>query len=67
TLPPRKRLNIVHCPGYEVGESSVAAATRPIKGRRADYVFVDSVEAEIRRQIAEDIGYGAPEGAGSST
>nr|GFA90255.1 hypothetical protein [Tanacetum cinerariifolium] len=31
TLPPRKRLSIVHCPGYEVGESSVAAATRSIE------------------------------------
>nr|GFC03449.1 hypothetical protein [Tanacetum cinerariifolium] len=50
TLPPRKRLSIVHCPGYEAGESSVAAAARPIKGRRVDYGFVDSVEAEIRRQ-----------------
>nr|GFA71991.1 hypothetical protein [Tanacetum cinerariifolium] len=57
TLPPRKRLSIVHCPGYEAGESSVAAATRLIEGRRADYGFVDSIEAEIRRQRAEDIGY----------
>nr|GFC25520.1 hypothetical protein [Tanacetum cinerariifolium] len=48
TLPPRKRLSIVHCPGYEAGESSVAAAARPIKGRRADYGFVDYVETEIR-------------------
>nr|GFC65880.1 hypothetical protein [Tanacetum cinerariifolium] len=39
TLTPRKRLSIVHYPGYEAGESSVAAATRPIKGRRADYGF----------------------------
>nr|GEY00942.1 hypothetical protein [Tanacetum cinerariifolium] len=31
TLPPRKRLSIVHCPGYEVGESSAAAAARPIE------------------------------------
>nr|GFC56673.1 hypothetical protein [Tanacetum cinerariifolium] len=58
TLPPRKRLSIVHCPGYEAGESSVAAAARPIEGRREDYGFVDSVEAEIRRRRAEDIGYG---------
>nr|GEZ75886.1 hypothetical protein [Tanacetum cinerariifolium] len=58
TLPPRKRLSIVHCPGYETGESSVAAATRPIKGRRENYGFVGSVEAEIRRRIAEDIRYG---------
>nr|GFA63982.1 hypothetical protein [Tanacetum cinerariifolium] len=58
TFPPQKRLNIVHCPGYEVGECSVAAATRPMEGRRADYGFVDSVEAEIRRRRAEDIEYG---------
>nr|GFB44083.1 reverse transcriptase domain-containing protein [Tanacetum cinerariifolium] len=58
TLPPRKRLSIVHCPGYEAGESSAAAAARPIEGRRADYGFFDSVEAEIRRRRAEDIGYG---------
>nr|GEZ06385.1 hypothetical protein [Tanacetum cinerariifolium] len=58
TLPPRKRLSIVHCPGYEAGESSVAVVARPIKGRRTDYRFIDSVEAEIRRQRAEDIGYG---------
>nr|GFB57347.1 hypothetical protein [Tanacetum cinerariifolium] len=58
TFLPRKSLSIVHCPGYEAGESSVASATRPIKGRRADYGFVDSIEAEIRRRRAEDIGYG---------
>nr|GFD47566.1 hypothetical protein [Tanacetum cinerariifolium] len=45
--PALRRLSIVHCPGYEAGESSVAAA-RSIEGRRADYGFVDSVEAEIR-------------------
>nr|GFA97223.1 hypothetical protein [Tanacetum cinerariifolium] len=57
TMPPRKRLSIVYCPGYEAGESSVAAAARPIKGRRADYGFIDSVEAEIRRRRVEDIRY----------
>nr|GFD13218.1 hypothetical protein [Tanacetum cinerariifolium] len=58
TLPPQKRLSIVHCPGYKARESSVAAAARPIEGRRADYGYLDSVKAEIRRQRAEDIGYG---------
>nr|GEU73194.1 putative reverse transcriptase domain-containing protein [Tanacetum cinerariifolium] len=29
----------------------------PIEGRRTDYGFVDSVEAEIKQRIAEDIGY----------
>nr|GEY26404.1 hypothetical protein [Tanacetum cinerariifolium] len=45
-------------PALRAGESSIAAAARPIEGRRADYGFVDSVEAEIRRRRAEDIGYG---------
>nr|GFC19503.1 hypothetical protein [Tanacetum cinerariifolium] len=58
TLPPRKRLSIIYCPGYKTGESLVAAAARPIEGRRADYGFIDSVEAKIRRRRAEDIGYG---------
>nr|GEY35352.1 reverse transcriptase domain-containing protein [Tanacetum cinerariifolium] len=53
TLPPRKRLSIVHCPRYEAGESLVAAVARPIEVRRADYGFVDFVEAEIRRRRAE--------------
>nr|GEZ05574.1 putative reverse transcriptase domain-containing protein [Tanacetum cinerariifolium] len=39
-------------------ESSVAAAARPMESRRADYGFVGSVQAEIRRRIAKDIGYG---------
>nr|GFD07958.1 hypothetical protein [Tanacetum cinerariifolium] len=58
TMPPRKRLSIVHRPGYEAGKSSAATAARSIEGRRANYGFVGSVEAEIRRRIAEDIGYG---------
>nr|GFC98514.1 hypothetical protein [Tanacetum cinerariifolium] len=58
TLPPRKRLSIVHFLGYEAGESSAAAAVRLIEGHRAEYGFIGSVEAEIKRRIAEDIGYG---------
>nr|GFA63897.1 hypothetical protein [Tanacetum cinerariifolium] len=58
TLPPQKRLSIVHYLRYEAGESSAAAATRPIEGHKADYGFVDSIEAEIRRRREEDIGYG---------
>nr|GFB14836.1 hypothetical protein [Tanacetum cinerariifolium] len=53
TLPPRKRLRIIHCPGYEARESSVAVAARPIEGRRADYRFVDSVEVDPR-DVAEE-------------
>nr|GEW38333.1 hypothetical protein [Tanacetum cinerariifolium] len=33
-------------------------AARPIEGRRADYGFVGSVEAEIRQRRAKDIKYG---------
>ncbi|GJU05851.1 hypothetical protein Tco_1122281 [Tanacetum coccineum] len=40
TLPPRKRFGINLGPRYEIRESSTAAATRPIGGRRADYGFV---------------------------
>nr|GFC41466.1 hypothetical protein [Tanacetum cinerariifolium] len=58
TLPPQKRLSIVYYPGYEAGESSVAAVARPIEGHKTGYGFVNSLEAEIRRRRAEDIGYG---------
>nr|GEW85673.1 hypothetical protein [Tanacetum cinerariifolium] len=58
TLPPRKRLSIVHCSRYKARESSAAAAARPIEGRRADYRFIGFVEAEIRRRISKDIRYG---------
>ncbi|GJY03354.1 hypothetical protein Tco_0369294 [Tanacetum coccineum] len=42
---------------YELGESSAAATTRPIKGRRIDYGFVGTMDTEIRRQRAEEVGY----------
>ncbi|GJR54478.1 putative reverse transcriptase domain-containing protein [Tanacetum coccineum] len=58
TLPPRKRLGINLGPRYEIGESSAVAATRPIGGRRADYGFVGTMDTEIRRQRAEEVGYG---------
>nr|GFB00092.1 hypothetical protein [Tanacetum cinerariifolium] len=58
TLPPRKRLSIVHCPGYEVGESSAAAAARPIEA---------TALGEIRAlQAREQARAGAPEGAAST-
>ncbi|GJS08091.1 hypothetical protein Tco_0364887 [Tanacetum coccineum] len=41
-----------------IGESSAAAATRPIGGRRADYGFVGTMDTEIRRRRAEEVGYG---------
>ncbi|GJS93695.1 putative reverse transcriptase domain-containing protein [Tanacetum coccineum] len=57
TLPPRKRLGIDLGPRYEIGESLAVAATRPIGGRRADYGFVGTMDTEIRRQRAEEVGY----------
>ncbi|GJW12443.1 hypothetical protein Tco_1578270 [Tanacetum coccineum] len=57
TLPPQKRLGIDLGPRYEIGESSAVAATKPIGGRRADYGFVGTMDTEIRRQRAEEVGY----------
>ncbi|GKE98302.1 hypothetical protein Tco_0021653 [Tanacetum coccineum] len=56
TLPPRKRLGVDLGPRYEIGEGSSAA--RPTGGRRADYGFVGTMDTEIRRQRAEEVGYG---------
>ncbi|GKF59848.1 hypothetical protein Tco_0176634 [Tanacetum coccineum] len=58
TLPPQKRLGIDLGPRCEVGESSAAAAARSIGGRRADYGFVDTRDAEISRRRAEEVSYG---------
>ncbi|GJR42677.1 hypothetical protein Tco_1310780, partial [Tanacetum coccineum] len=58
TLPPRKRLGIALGPGYEVGESSSVAATRPAGGLRADYGFVATMDREIRRDPEREVGYG---------
>ncbi|GJY37298.1 hypothetical protein Tco_0422676 [Tanacetum coccineum] len=56
-LPPRKRLGIALGPGYEVGESSAAAAARPAGGLRADYGFVATMDREIRRDPERYVGY----------
>ncbi|GJV43464.1 hypothetical protein Tco_1428000 [Tanacetum coccineum] len=45
-------------PGYEVGESSSAAAARPAGGLRADYGFVATMDREIRRDPEREVGYG---------
>ncbi|GKD77284.1 hypothetical protein Tco_1339905, partial [Tanacetum coccineum] len=45
-------------PLYDIRESSAAAATRPIRGRRADYGFVGTMDTEIRRWRAKEVGYG---------
>ncbi|GJW88446.1 hypothetical protein Tco_0163786, partial [Tanacetum coccineum] len=57
-LPPSKRL----CPTaptsrYEVGESSTAAP-RHTGGHRADYGFIGTMDAEIKRQRAKEVGDG---------
>ncbi|GKE49861.1 hypothetical protein Tco_1481119 [Tanacetum coccineum] len=58
TLPPQKRLGIDLGLRCEVGKSLVAAAARPIGGCRADYGFVDTVDVEISRRRAKEVGYG---------
>ncbi|GJZ82524.1 hypothetical protein Tco_0647697 [Tanacetum coccineum] len=57
-LPPRKRLCMTSLTlRYEVGESSTAAP-RPTGGHKIDYGFIGTLDAETRRQIAEEVGYG---------
>nr|GEX12118.1 hypothetical protein [Tanacetum cinerariifolium] len=58
TLPPRKRLGIALGPGYEVGESSFAAAARPAGGLMADYGFVATMDREIRCDPEREVRYG---------
>ncbi|GJU36867.1 hypothetical protein Tco_1185221 [Tanacetum coccineum] len=57
-LPPQKRLCIALGPRFEVRESSSAAATRPIRGHRADYGFIDTLYAELIRDRVREMGYG---------
>ncbi|GKA51092.1 hypothetical protein Tco_0744288 [Tanacetum coccineum] len=57
-LPPRKRLCLTALTSrYEVGESSTAAP-RPTGGHGIDYGFIGTLDAETRRQRAEEVGYG---------
>nr|GEW10320.1 putative reverse transcriptase domain-containing protein [Tanacetum cinerariifolium] len=57
-LPPHKRLCLTTLTlRYEVGEGSTDAP-RPTRGHRADYGFIDMMDFEVRRQRAEEIGYG---------
>ncbi|GKF40004.1 hypothetical protein Tco_0120065, partial [Tanacetum coccineum] len=56
---PHRQLGIALGPGYEVGESSSAAAPRPVGGLRADYGFVATIDREIRRDPEREVrGYG---------
>nr|GFC10805.1 hypothetical protein [Tanacetum cinerariifolium] len=57
TLPPQKRLGIALGPGYEVGESSSAAA-RPAGGLREEYGFVATMDRAIMRDPEREVGYG---------
>ncbi|GJV48580.1 hypothetical protein Tco_1438792 [Tanacetum coccineum] len=57
-LPPHKRLCLTTPTSrYKLGES-LTAAVRPIGGHRADYGFIGTMDAEIRCQRAEEVGYG---------
>ncbi|GKA10133.1 putative reverse transcriptase domain-containing protein [Tanacetum coccineum] len=58
TLPPRNRLCIALGLRFEVGESSSAPTARPIRGLRADYGFVVTLDDEIKRDPERDVGYG---------
>nr|GEX40227.1 hypothetical protein [Tanacetum cinerariifolium] len=58
TLPPQKRLGIALGTGYEVGESSSAAAARPAGGLKAEYGFVTTIDREIRHDPEREVGYG---------
>ncbi|GJS12663.1 hypothetical protein Tco_0407135 [Tanacetum coccineum] len=54
--PPRKRSYLFALGSrYEVGESSTA---RPTRGRRVDYGFASTLDAEERRQGIREVGYG---------
>ncbi|GKA53184.1 hypothetical protein Tco_0746499 [Tanacetum coccineum] len=57
-LPPHKRLCLTTPTSRnEVGESSTAAP-RPTGGHRPNYGFIGTMDAKIRRQRAEEVGYG---------
>nr|GEU48617.1 hypothetical protein [Tanacetum cinerariifolium] len=57
-LPPQKMLCIAPGLRYEIKESSSAPTTRPTGGFRADYGFVGTLDAEIRRDPDRDIELG---------
>ncbi|GJT02898.1 reverse transcriptase domain-containing protein [Tanacetum coccineum] len=58
TLPPWKRLYIALGPRYEIRESSSALTTRSTGCFRADYGFVGTLDAEIRRDLDREIELG---------
>ncbi|GJZ47231.1 reverse transcriptase domain-containing protein [Tanacetum coccineum] len=66
TLPPQKRLCIAPDPRYEIGESSFAPTARPTRGFKADYDFVGTIDAKIRRDLDREIGLRYKVGKSSS-
>ncbi|GKB11583.1 hypothetical protein Tco_0845506 [Tanacetum coccineum] len=57
-LPPHKRLCLTALTSrYEVEESSTIAP-RPAGGHGIDYGLIGTLDAETRRQRAEEVGYG---------
>nr|GEW65296.1 hypothetical protein [Tanacetum cinerariifolium] len=57
TLPPRKRLCITLGPRFKVEECSSAPTSRPTGGFRADYGFVGTLDAKIRRDPDREIDF----------
>ncbi|GJU27048.1 putative reverse transcriptase domain-containing protein, partial [Tanacetum coccineum] len=57
-LPPCKRLCLTALTlRYEVGEISTVSS-RPTRDHRIDYGFIGTLDAETRRQRAEEVSYG---------
>ncbi|GJR23895.1 hypothetical protein Tco_0972422 [Tanacetum coccineum] len=57
-LQPTKVLCFAFGPRYEVEESSSVLATRPTRGFKAAYGFIDTLYREIRRDSEREVGYG---------
>ncbi|GKB12585.1 hypothetical protein Tco_0846508 [Tanacetum coccineum] len=57
-LPPWKRLCISPTPIYKLEECSSAPTSRPTGGFKANYGFVCTLDAEIRRNLDKEISYG---------
>ncbi|GJY57054.1 hypothetical protein Tco_0456169 [Tanacetum coccineum] len=57
-LPPPPSLLHLPPPVYHYRGESLTAAPRPTGGHRADYGFIGTTDAKIRRQRAEEVSYG---------
>ncbi|GKE31422.1 hypothetical protein Tco_1450744, partial [Tanacetum coccineum] len=57
-LPPCKRLCLTTPTSRNEVRERSTAAPRPTRGHRADYGFIGTMDAEIRRQRAEEVSYG---------